>query len=73
MQAQCFIFVTSLQEKKLPAGGERPSNAFRKAAEAMVIIGKNFDVGVIKEREMEFFKHIPEGVGEIILFAESIK
>lgn len=28
----------------------------------MVIIGKNFDVGVIKVGEVEFFRHIPEGV-----------
>lgn len=40
----------------------------------MVIIGKNFDVGVIKAGEMEFFKHIPEEwVWEIILSPENMK
>lgn len=28
----------------------------------MVIIGKNFEVGVIKVGEVEFLKHIPEEV-----------
>lgn len=35
---------------------------FKQAAENMAIIGKNFEVGVIESGQLEFCKHIPEGV-----------
>jgi len=35
---------------------------FKQATENMAIIGKNFEVGVIESGEVEFCKHIPEGV-----------
>lgn len=35
---------------------------FKQAVENMAIIGKNFEVGVIESGEVEFCKHIPEGV-----------
>lgn len=35
---------------------------FKQAAENMALIGQNFAVGVTESGEMEFCKHIPEGV-----------